>query len=217
LFPLIQASRHFKQRLIETLANAGVESRLFRCPECSQDFKTRINLWTHYLGKHRYGEKWTQELLASQAAIKKENVAADLPSAISVWDVARPKTPTQSLVASSVAVKTEAPVTPIKTEVEFPDEEKVKTPKKSRQSFDSSMSVSGGGKSLNFWCDLCQFTVSSSSRIPHFANVHFESRLKTTLPSSGHFSCPLCRHEGKNFLNLSIHFLGKHHEYMRTW
>ena len=59
--------------------------------------------------------------------------------------------------------------------------------------------------------------VLSSARIPHFATLHFESRLRRTLPTSGVFSCPLCRHEGKNFLNLSTHFLGKHTDYMKNW
>ena len=36
----------------------------FRCPECNQyEAKTRINLWTHFLGKHNYSKKWTEEIL----------------------------------------------------------------------------------------------------------------------------------------------------------
>jgi hypothetical protein len=59
------ATRHFKQRLIDTVKPVVTEAgRVFRCPECAQDFKNRINSWTHYLGKHRFAEKWTAEMLS---------------------------------------------------------------------------------------------------------------------------------------------------------
>ena len=209
------ASRHFKQRLGEALVNAASTDPLvkgFKCPDCHQDFKTRINLWTHYLGKHRYGDKWTAELLASQTASVKQEVfeqpSSQMSPAMSVISVTAAPSP----VPISPIIKSE-PVTIQDMEIE---NEKMKTPKKSRPSLDGGI-TSSAGKRLDFWCDLCQSVISNSARIPHFANVHFESRLKRTLPTSGHFSCPLCRHEGKNFLNLSTHFLGKHQEYMKTW
>lgn len=208
------ASRHFKQRLGEALANAASTDPLvkgFKCPDCHQDFKTRINLWTHYLGKHRYGDKWTAELLAAQAASVKqegfEQPSSQMSPAVSISSVTAP-----SPVPMSPIVKSE----PVTIQDMDSENEKVKTPKKCRTSLDGGI-TSSAGKRLDFWCDLCQSVISNLARIPHFANVHLESRLKRTLPTSGHFSCPLCRHEGKNFLNLSTHFLGKHHEYMKTW
>jgi hypothetical protein len=201
------ATRHFKQRLIETLTTVVTESgKVFRCPECSQDFKSRINLWTHYLGKHRFGEKWTAELLGQVSTIKQE---VDDSSSSQTSFLQTLPTP----ISTSPLIKTEPKTS---NDVAEGDDEKMKTPKKSRSSLESG-TLSSTGKRVDFWCDLCQSAVLNSARIPHFANVHFDSRLRRTLPTSGVFSCPLCRHEGKNFLNLSTHFLGKHTDYMKNW
>ena len=35
-------------------------------------------------------------------------------------------------------------------------------------------------------------------------------RLRQILPANGPFTCPCCKHEGKHFFNLSVHFLTKH-------
>ena len=43
------ATKHFKNRLLEILP----DRQPFRCPECEHESKTKINMWTHYLGKHR--------------------------------------------------------------------------------------------------------------------------------------------------------------------
>jgi hypothetical protein len=64
------------------------------------------------------------------------------------------------------------------------EDEKSKTPKKSESS---------GKRASDFWCDLCQSVVASAPRVSHMAAVHFESRLKRTLPTAGAFACPLCR------------------------
>ena len=54
------ATKHFKERLIATLPARAP----FKCPDCEQyEAKTRINLWTHYLGKHNYSKKWAEEVL----------------------------------------------------------------------------------------------------------------------------------------------------------
>ena len=43
------------------------------------------------------------------------------------------------------------------------------------------------------------------------AGVHFADKLRSVLPTSGPpFACPCCKHEGKHFFNLSVHFLTKH-------
>ena len=195
------ASRHFKQRLIDSLPVVITESgRVFRCPECNQDFKSRINLWTHYLGKHRYGEKWTNELL------EQSSKAATTAGAATTFPPLEPivKQEDDEMSVTPVVIKTEP-----KQEI---SEEKTKTPRKNftRSPFDS-------GKRADFWCDLCQSVVSNSARMLHFASVHFELRLKGVLPTQGAFSCPLCRHEGKNFSALSSHFLGKHVEFFKKW
>ena len=52
------ATKHFRERLIATLP----ARKPFKCPDCEQyESKTRINLWTHYLGKHKYSKKWAEE------------------------------------------------------------------------------------------------------------------------------------------------------------
>jgi uncharacterized C2H2 Zn-finger protein len=53
------ATKHFRERLLKELPG----EKPFKCPECDHESKTKINMWTHYLGKHRYGAKWMAELL----------------------------------------------------------------------------------------------------------------------------------------------------------
>ena len=66
-----------------------------------------------------------------------------------------------------------------------------------------------------FWCDLCQ-SVVNAAKVQHFATMHFQERLRKILPANPPFHCPLCRHEGKHFSNLSIHFL-KQHNVLESW
>ena len=66
-----------------------------------------------------------------------------------------------------------------------------------------------------FWCDLCQAVVTIA-KVHHFASTHFQERLRKILPVNPPFHCPLCRHEGKHFFNLSTHFL-KQHNVMESW
>lgn len=194
------ATRHFKQRLIDTLQSQTVVTetgKTFRCPECGQDFKSRINLWTHYLGKHRFGEKWSAELTSQTAATP----AVALLAAAVVKQEEVESAPAAAAPAAAVfAVKSEPKPDP--------EDDKARTPTKKSSSSRSS---------LDFWCDLCQSLVTNSARPSHFASTHFDGRLKQMLPTAGVFSCPLCRHEGKNFSNLSSHFLGKHVEFMKKW
>lgn len=71
----------------------------------------------------------------------------------------------------------------------------------------------GGGtmkSRADFWCDLCQKSISNCSAAQHFAVVHFEEKLKEILPTSAPFFCPFCRYEAKTFLKLSTHYLAKH-------
>merc|ERR1712223_98077 len=53
------ATKHFRDRLLKGLPG----EKPFKCPECEHESKTKINMWTHYLGKHRYGAKWMAELM----------------------------------------------------------------------------------------------------------------------------------------------------------
>ncbi len=50
--------RHFKEKLSKMCSD-----RPFVCNICQQEAKTKINLWTHYLGKHGFLKKWVKEKL----------------------------------------------------------------------------------------------------------------------------------------------------------
>ncbi len=54
------AIKHFKDRLTERMP----ETRPYKCPECPEyEAKTKINMWTHFLGKHGYLKRWMAEEL----------------------------------------------------------------------------------------------------------------------------------------------------------
>ena len=61
--------KHFKDRLSAILT----EVRPFVCVECDYEAKTKINLWTHYVGRHGHLGKWIDEVLQQQ----KGNSGAD--------------------------------------------------------------------------------------------------------------------------------------------
>ena len=50
----------------------------------------------------------------------------------------------------------------------------------------------------------------------HFASVHFEAKLKATLPLTEPFLCVLCNHQGKDFGKLTSHFFNRH-EILNEW
>lgn len=56
------ATNHFKDKLRNILPN----ERPFRCNRCSYEAKTKINMWTHFMGKHRFTKMWIDEALAHQ-------------------------------------------------------------------------------------------------------------------------------------------------------
>ena len=68
-------STHFKERLIATLPATAP----FKCPDCEHhEAKTRINLWTHYLGKHNYYKKWAEEEMQLQG--RKNHATNNFPN-----------------------------------------------------------------------------------------------------------------------------------------
>ena len=70
--------------------------------------------------------------------------------------------------------------------------------------------------SIEFWCDLCQKLISFVARWSHFATVHFDSRLRSELPTSEPFMCSYCNHVGKDFTKLTNHFLNRH-DVLEDW
>jgi hypothetical protein len=195
------ATSHFKQRL--TKIHSG--QKPFICGECGQTAKTKINLWVHYLGTHRYGQVWLKEsLLAGEIAKVKDEVKDVIeiktePALDEIMDVhhqEKEEKETPSLETSEPA------------EAEAPE---------SKAGTTSTPSTRNGGDASScrrmstsrFWCDLCQNNVVAT-KIPHFATAHFEDKLKLMLPQSRPFLCSLCRFEAKSYANLTSHFMSKH-------
>ena len=111
------ATQHFKERLLATLPTR----KPFKCPDCEQyESKTRINLWTHYLGKHGYNKKWAEEVLLQQ----RKNPAAVMTKATTT---ATPKdsksTPTSS--------ETTSPLVPLQASMQAAIHASMPTPIKS--------------------------------------------------------------------------------------
>merc|ERR1719290_594671 len=53
------AVSHFRPRLTELLPKA----KPFTCPECSEVHQHKMNLMSHYLGRHKKLDQWLQEWL----------------------------------------------------------------------------------------------------------------------------------------------------------
>ena len=73
------ATKHFKDRLLKELPR----EKPFKCPECEHESKTKINMWTHYLGKHKHGTKWVEDTLDQKQKVKEINPSILTPTKIS--------------------------------------------------------------------------------------------------------------------------------------
>ena len=207
------ATKHFADRLKKMLPT----EKPFKCPDCTEyEAKTRINLWTHFLGKHQYSKKWTNEILGLPAGhgISPKKALPPPPYTSSLSKL-------QSLLEAKTEVKNEVVSLPtpnlaaadiIKTEIEQmvpmvppqkPTTPAPSTPKSSKNQTESSKNR------VEFWCDLCQKVIKFQSKSMHFATVHFEAKLKATLPLTEPFLCPLCNHQGKDFGKLTSHFFNR--------
>ncbi len=67
------ATKHFKERLLAVLPKEPP----FKCTECNEyEAKARINMWTHFLGRHQYSRLWIREW---QEGLAKEGPDFKLP------------------------------------------------------------------------------------------------------------------------------------------
>ncbi len=183
------ATRHFKARLVSRLPT----SKPFNCIECDFESKTRNNLWTHYMGRHKYTKRWIEEYRKNPEAFIRSNAELERERTASTSSGGRPSgaTPKSASASASAAMSLG---------------EDVIAPRL----------YGGQGVRKDFWCDLCQETVSNSNKPIHFAVVHYEAKLRKILPTTKPHWCPLCRYEAKHFLNLSAHFFAKH-DVLRDW
>ena len=154
---------HLQARLIERLPH----SKPFNCVECDFESKTRNNLWTHYMGRHKYTKKWIEEY-------RQDPSAFDMPADDPVLQSTPPRTPKKLEAPKKIEAlkKMEASAEKIKSEATLAEE--VISPRL----------YGGQGARKDFWCDLCQAMVSNAPYNHHFAVVHFKERLRRVLPTS---------------------------------
>ena len=102
------ATKHFKERLIDTLPARAP----FKCPDCEQyEAKTRINLWTHYLGKHNYSKKWAEEVLLQRRLknpASKDSTSA--PTSAAETSTTSPLVPLQASMQAAIHASMQTPI-----------------------------------------------------------------------------------------------------------
>merc|ERR1719361_1320187 len=103
------ATKHFKERLIATLPARAP----FKCPDCEQyEAKTRINLWTHYLGKHNYSKKWAEEVLLQRRLknpASKDSTSAR-PTSAAETSSTSPLVPLQASMQAAIHASMQTPI-----------------------------------------------------------------------------------------------------------
>lgn len=180
------AVSHFRPRLTDLLPKA----KPFSCPECGEVHQHKMNLMSHYLGRHKKLDQWLQDWLDADPK----------PD----WCDPSPPTPrsyrkTMGSSASSSPSRVHGPGTP-------PRPLGVSTPERG-----SPVPVSA----REWFCNLCHGNITQR-RDHHYATYHFREKLRNILPTSKPFLCPDCDQEAKHFLNLSTHYLTQH-GYLAKW
>ena len=180
------ATSHFRPRLAAILPPA----KPFICPDCGEERRHKMNLWSHYIGRaHKHLDSWLNEYL--QAEVKPDWCDPRPPNS-------RKARKNSTLLLSSNSGPSSPLVTPKKLPFSGPS-----TPERSSPA------------SKEWFCGLCHGIVSQR-RETHYASLHFKEKLKSILPVSMPFICPDCNAEHKHFLNLSTHYFTQH-GYLKTW
>ena len=180
------AASHFRPRLKKELPASGP----FICPLCNEEHKHRMNLMSHYLGKHHKFEEWMKELETDPKPDWYD------PNPPNLRPMNRQPKSTGS-VSSSASPRAS-------NGKEF--------------NFQSTSNDAPGASKSEWFCQLCHGEVTQRKEV-HYANVHFNDRLRRILPSSAPFICIVCKAEHKHFLNLSTHYLTQHgflHEWLKA-
>ena len=186
------ATSHFRPRLSKELPASGP----FICPICKEEQKHRMNLMSHYLGKHHKFDEWMKEL--------ETNPNPDWydPSPPNLRPMHRRSTSTTSSNAASPRASTGK-------EFDFPSSSSVVG------AVVPTAQVKTGAPKFEWFCQLCHGEVSQRREV-HYATVHFKERLRRILPTSSPFICIVCKAEHKHFLNLSSHYLTQH-GFLQEW
>ena len=214
------AYRHFRNRLCLTVPL----TKPFNCPECDFEAKQKINLWMHYLGRHGYGDQWTKATLNGEMEREQhdeESVRNKSSKTQQLRQLIKQSSPTKMTTPDTTLV-TNNPILNKLVSAPSPQTKAIKTENNKNIVNKCSSSSSGGGSSnynntkenssmeKNFWCDLCQANVTNTPKPNHFANTHFEERLKAELGMEKPHVCPYCNYEAKQYYSLHIHYLNKH-------
>jgi len=177
------AASHFRPRLKAELPASGP----FLCPLCKEEHKHRMNLMSHYLGKHSKFDEWLSEC---QGDIKPDWYDPNPPNL-------RPMNRQKSdhLLSSNSSPRL--------------------VPGKSYDFRSSETEVHISPSKPEWFCELCHGGVSQRREV-HYATVHFKDRLRRILPDNSPFICIVCNAEHKHFLNLSTHYLTQH-GFLKEW
>jgi hypothetical protein len=195
------AVSHFKPRLQLEIS----EKRPFMCPICKEELQSRMNLMTHYLGKHKKYDEWMLEIKGEE---KPDWFDPNPPIGRKRHNI------NQGAPTTSAGISPRAtPLKNINTSLTTSDNE----------GFDELGELSphvGTATSATkvppeWYCQLCHGGVTQRREV-HYASQHFKEKLQKILPVRGPFLCPICHNESRHFLNLSTHYLTQH-GFLKTW
>ena len=218
------AVKHFKQRLVEILP----KSAPFKCIDCDYIAKARINMWTHYLGRHKHIQSWLAEAIQAQKKGSTDDVVGQKDQVTKGENISNGQENNEEIKVKENLEKNQANDTSemidikeeFDPEISFKDQslEKVTPSKLDNESVANSPAApkkrnsnrNYTGRKDEFWCDFCQKVVKDTSKNVHYVNEHFKERLLKVFTSEAPFICPYCHMESKHFNNAALHYLTKH-------
>ncbi len=219
------AISHFRPRLDRELT---ASRRPFPCPDCNEEHKHKMNLMSHYLGKHQRFEPWLRECLESDPkpewmdpnppSVRSRGTGGGRPAGSGGYMSATTSCSSNnaSPQRSSAAVGSESETTTIRGEggEEQQEEENIKA-EDSEGNSEMQPAFQPLPVKHEWFCELCHGGVTQRKEA-HYASVHFKDRLRRILPNAAPFICIICKMEHKHFLNLSTHYLTQH-GFLREW
>ena len=194
------ATRHFREKLTKMCPT----SKPYICPECSIESKTKNNLWAHVMGVHKYGSLWLEEELVKKGLSNGNGVIKE--EEVTPKKTRLPKSMTNGVHSTS---KSNGSLAALGDETPEPSSAK-------KGGLTNQFPLIRGQR-MEFWCDLCQKTLSNTPELIHMSQVHFGDKLKTHLSAQGPFMCPVCRHDAKNYQYLCVHYLQRHPNILHKW
>ena len=226
------ATSHFRPRLDRELT---ATRRPFACPDCNEEHKHKMNLMSHYLGKHQRFDAWLTECLESDPKPEwmdpsppskrqgKRGVGAGVSCLSSLSGATSGSSNNASPQRFTVATASPA----VGDSGPGGGFEETAAPEAERRNESSCGGDNSGGSTeplpsvqpspvkQEWFCELCHGGVTQRKEA-HYASVHFKDRLRRILPNVAPFVCIICKMEHRHFLNLSTHYLTQH-GFLREW